>query len=94
MTLLLSDDEIAVRLGDSCSWSLTGKALNKKYSFSSFREAIGFVNKVADLAESINHHPDIIINFRSVVLYTWTHSAGGVTEKDFQLLTLIDRDEL
>ena len=48
-------------------------------------QAIAFVNQVAELAESKNHHPDIEIHYNKVVLRWWTHTAGGVTDRDREL---------
>ena len=50
-----------------------------------------FVNRVADLAEVEDHHPDIFIHYREVTLTLWTHAAGGLTERDFKLAADIDR---
>ena len=60
-------------------------ALERTFSFASFREALGFVNRVGDLAESENHHPDIAIHYDRVTLRWWTHTAGGITERDREL---------
>lgn len=73
-------------------WNNTGDKLEKKFIFSDFREALLFVNKVGELAEEFDHHPDICIkNYKEVVISTTTHSEGNkVTEKDFQLTEAID----
>ena len=60
-------------------------ALEREFRFDDFRGAIAFVNRVADLAESENHHPDIRISYRNVTLRWWTHTAGGVTDRDREL---------
>jgi 4a-hydroxytetrahydrobiopterin dehydratase len=67
-----------------------GKALPRTYKFPNFRAAIAFVNFVAELAEAADHHPDIDVRYSKVRLTLSTHSAGGVTEKDFALLREID----
>ena len=64
-------------------WSLEGEAIRKQYTFGSFREAISFVVRLAFDAEEADHHPDILINYKRVTLTWSTHSAGGLTEKDF-----------
>jgi 4a-hydroxytetrahydrobiopterin dehydratase len=56
-----------------------------------FREALAFVNRVGDLAEGAGHHPDIDIRYSAVTLALSTHSAGGLTAKDFELARAIDR---
>jgi len=63
-------------------WSEVDGALERTFELSSFAEALGFVNRVADLAEAENHHPDIAIHYRRVTLRWWTHTAGGVTDRD------------
>ncbi len=79
---LLSDAEIAERLSRLPGWSREGDRLVKQYEFPSFEEAIAFVNRVAERAEAANHHPDIAVHYRKVTLTLWTHSEGGITEKD------------
>jgi 4a-hydroxytetrahydrobiopterin dehydratase len=66
-------------------WSETGGALERTFELPSFPEAIAFVNRVAELAESENHHPDISISYRNVTLRWTTHSAGGITDRDREL---------
>jgi 4a-hydroxytetrahydrobiopterin dehydratase len=56
----------------------------------SFPQAIEVVNRVADLAEAADHHPDIDIRWRTLTFRLSTHSAGGLTEKDFDLASQID----
>ena len=71
-------------------WSSVNNALQRTYTFDSFTDAIAFVNNVARLAESQNHHPDITINYRKVTLTLTTHDAGGLTQKDFTLAVSIN----
>jgi 4a-hydroxytetrahydrobiopterin dehydratase len=91
MPTLLSSEEIARRLPALGGWLLKGKTIEKKFRFADFREAIGFVNRVADLAEVEDHHPDILVHYREVTLVLWTHAAGGLTARDFKLAADIDR---
>ena len=88
---MLSPEEVARRASALPGWQVKGKTLEKKFRFADFREAIGFVNRVADLAEVEDHHPDILIHYRDVTLVLWTHVAGGLTERDFKLAADIDR---
>ena len=57
-------------------------ALERTWELPSFAEAIAFVNRVAEVAEEANHHPDIVISYRKVTLRYWTHSAGAITDQD------------
>lgn len=64
---------------------IEGKKIRYKFKFKDFRQALEFVNKVANIAEEENHHPDIKINYNKVTLELTTHSKGGLSEKDFIL---------
>ena len=74
-------------------WELKEGAITKLYKFKEFMEGIAFANRVADLAERADHHPDILIRYNKVTLTLVTHSAGGLTEKDFRLARQIDTPE-
>ena len=66
-------------------WQEVDGALQRQFELPSFREAIAFVNRVAELAEAENHHPDIAVSYRKVTLRWTTHSAGGITDRDREL---------
>ena len=66
-------------------WTEVDGALERTFELSSFADALAFVNRVGALAESENHHPDIAIHYKRVTLRWWTHTAGGVTERDRRL---------
>jgi 4a-hydroxytetrahydrobiopterin dehydratase len=68
-------------------WDLDEKnrRIQRKYHFKDFKEAMVFVNRVADLAEDEGHHPDIHIHYNEVTLVLWTHAVGGLSENDFIL---------
>jgi len=68
-----------------------GKAIRRTFKFKNFKEAIAFVNAVADIAESEGHHPDITIRYQRVTLTLTTHAIGGLSENDFILAAKIDR---
>jgi 4a-hydroxytetrahydrobiopterin dehydratase len=87
---LLSSDQIRDKLQMHPTWTLQGKEIQKKFHFRDFGEAIRFVNRVAAEAEKADHHPDIVIQYDKVTLTISTHSAGGLTEKDFTLARDID----
>lgn len=78
-------------LADMKHWFIEGSTITKNYVFPNFKDAINFVNKIADLAEKENHHPDIkIFNYRNVTISLSTHSVGGVTEKDIKFAKSVD----
>jgi 4a-hydroxytetrahydrobiopterin dehydratase len=81
----LESSEIERRLAAMPGWELKDNAIVKLYRFENFPAAIDFVNRIAVIAESSDHHPDIGINYTRVTFTCSTHSAGGVTEKDFRL---------
>jgi 4a-hydroxytetrahydrobiopterin dehydratase len=66
-------------------WKQVDDKLEREFTFDDFVQAIAFVNRVAELAESENHHPDIEIHYKPVILRWWTHTAGGVTDRDREL---------
>jgi 4a-hydroxytetrahydrobiopterin dehydratase len=66
-------------------WIEQGGALERTFELPSFVEAVAFVNRVAELAEQEGHHPDIEISYKKVTLRWTTHSAGGITDRDYEL---------
>jgi 4a-hydroxytetrahydrobiopterin dehydratase len=86
----LPDQEIEQRLAGS-AWKHEGAAIVREYKLTDFAAAIALVNRVAELAERANHHPDILVHgWNRVRLTLSTHSAGGLTEADFALAGEID----
>ena len=87
---LLTPQQIAERLKSVDGWSLDGKTIRKEYKFQDFPEAVLFVSALVPGAEDADHHPDIEIHYKRVILTYSTHSEGGVTEKDFAGAALAD----
>ncbi len=87
---LLSEAEIEEGLNGLRGWEKKGSEIVKVYKNRNFVESVGFVNKVAILAEKADHHPDILIRYKNVTLTLSTHSQGGLTGKDFKLAGEID----
>jgi 4a-hydroxytetrahydrobiopterin dehydratase len=86
----LSDDEITTGLSRLDGWTRAGNEIAREFRFPSFAAAVTFVNRVADLAEEADHHPDIDIRYDRVRLALSTHSAGGLTARDLRLAARID----
>jgi 4a-hydroxytetrahydrobiopterin dehydratase len=86
----LSEEEINKNLARLGGWSRGESWIEKRYEFKNFLRAMAFVNAVAYVAESIDHHPDIIIHYNEVTLRNWTHVANGITLRDFALAEKID----
>jgi 4a-hydroxytetrahydrobiopterin dehydratase len=86
----LSEDALADGLEGSV-WKREGEAIARDYTFGDFKEAMAFVNKVADAAEAANHHPDILVHgWNKVRLTLSTHSVGGLTQGDLDMARTID----
>jgi 4a-hydroxytetrahydrobiopterin dehydratase len=79
---LLTETELQEELGSLIGWSVEEGKMVKKYLFPSFAEAIAFVNKAAGIAERMNHHPFIAVDFRRVTLRLTTWHSGGITGLD------------
>ena len=85
MAELLKEDEISSRL-EGLRWKREDQEIVRDLSFADFKQAIAFVNRVAEVAEEANHHPDILVHgWNKVRLSLTNHSAGGLTEADFQV---------
>jgi 4a-hydroxytetrahydrobiopterin dehydratase len=90
MAELLGDDEIVARLRRS-EWERQGDEIVREWRFADFSEALAFVNRVGEVAEDANHHPDILLHgWNKVKLSLTNHSAGGLTEMDFAMAGRFD----
>lgn len=83
--------QIQARMQGLNEWSLEGSSIVKEFSFPSFKEAMEFVNRISEIAERRNHHPDILISYTLVRINLTTHSEHGITEKDFDLAEAIEQ---
>jgi 4a-hydroxytetrahydrobiopterin dehydratase len=70
---------------DPTGWNEVDDALERTFELESFMAALDFVNRLGALAEAEDHHPDITISYRAVTVRWWTHTAGGVTDRDREL---------
>lgn len=86
----MSEEEVKERLSALEEWKREGNAITRTYEFPSFREAIGFIDEVATLADAAGHHPDIFNSWRTVTLSLTTHDEGGLTDRDFALAEQIE----
>lgn len=86
-----TDEQIAAGLAKRPDWSEIGGQLQRTYQFDDFAGSMRFVQRVAEYAERVQHHPDILIRYNRVTLTVSTHDAGGVTQKDFDLAEESDR---
>lgn len=88
---LLEKSEIEAFITAHPEWLFEDEAIVRTFRFADFAEALGFVNRVAELAEAADHHPDVDIRWNKVTLRLSTHSEGGLTTKDTSLASQIDR---
>lgn len=93
MADVLNPDALHHGLDQLNGWAGTEAGIHKTYEWADFAEAIRFVNRVAEVAEGMNHHPDITVNWNKVRLDVVSHSAGGVTQSDLDLAARIDTGE-
>lgn len=87
----LSEQEIMKSLTDLPEWEREGNAIRRKIKFNEYMDGIQFVNKVSEIAEEADHHPDIDIRYTRILFTLSTHSEGGLTKKDFELAKKIDK---
>ena len=83
-------DRFSEQLGDG--WTVVeGHHLEKGFRFPNFREALAFTNRVGELAEEQDHHPDLYLGWGKVKVTIWTHKIDGLTESDFVFAAMVDR---
>lgn len=90
MTDVLTPTELTAALADLPGWAGDTSSLQRTVEFADFPAAIAGVVAVGEIAESLNHHPDMDIRWRKVTFTLSTHSAGGVTQLDLDLARRID----
>jgi len=90
MSTVLSDAEIQQALQQLPRWRKNGKAIERVFQFDNFAQAMEFVNHIAEAAEAVNHHPDILINYNKVTLTLVSHDSGGVTQRDLKMAARIN----
>lgn len=88
----LNDNQIKENLQNTPGWKFSENKINKEFELKDFKGALDFVNKVGAEAESMDHHPDILMHsWNKVRISVNTHTEGGVTEKDFKLAGNIEK---
>ena len=88
---VLSDIEIQRALGNLPGWSRRAEVITKIFTMPTFLDGIGFVTRIADAAEGVQHHPDIDIRFTKITIALSTHDAGGLTQQDIDMAGTIER---
>lgn len=91
MAQLLTDAEIQEQAKLLEGWTVEGKELERTFKFKDFVEAIAFINKIVEPAETAGHHPDLAISYNKVKVTLTTHDAGGLTSNDFALAQVVSK---
>lgn len=91
MAQLLTDAEIQEQAKLLEGWTVEGKELERTFKFKDFVEAIAFINKIVEPAETAGHHPDLAISYNKVKVTLTTHDAGGLTSNDFALAQIVSK---
>ena len=86
-----TNDLALLMFKDLESWDYKNKTISKTFEFASYLSGVNFLNKVASLAEELDHHPDITLTWSKVHILLTTHDTGDVTEKDIELAKLCDK---
>ena len=71
-------------------WDVKEGKLHREYKFKDFKEALSFINKIGEIAEKLDHHPNIFNSYNIIVIELWTHSENKITEKDIELASKIN----
>lgn len=86
----LSDDEIQESLAELDGWKVDGTWLKKRFDFRNFASSLEFVNKVGEIAEEADHHPDIKFGWGYAEIELTTHDRDGLTQNDFDVAEKIE----
>lgn len=86
----LSPEELIEKLSEVNSWEREEEKIHKRFNFKNFAESLDFINKIGAIAEKHDHHPDITFGWGYAEIYSTTHDAGGLTNRDFKLAKEID----
>lgn len=87
---LLDDEDIQRRLAERDAWSRDGSSISREVKCGDFAGSVDLVDRIAPVAEEMNHHPDLAISWDTVTIALSTHSEGGLTAADFELAERID----
>lgn len=91
MSTVLTDLEVQQALQQLPGWKKNRNAIERVFQFDRFVQAMEFVNQIAEAAEAVNHHPDILISYNKVTLTLLSHDSGGVTQRDLKMAARINQ---
>jgi 4a-hydroxytetrahydrobiopterin dehydratase len=72
-------------------WVRSGNAIERQFTITSFADAVALLTRLAFQAEAADHHPDFLLEYRRLTVRYWTHTAGGVTQKDVEAAHVVNR---
>ena len=87
---VLTNKEINIKINEIDDWKIIDGSLCKEFEFENFVKAIGFVNKIAEIAEEQEHHPVLTNSYNYLKIELKTHDINGISDKDFKLAKTID----
>jgi 4a-hydroxytetrahydrobiopterin dehydratase len=87
----ISKETAIIKLKDLLHWNFENNGIEKEFKFKNFSQALAFMVQVGILAEKANHHPEWSNVYNKVNIRLTTHDAGGLTDKDFDLATNIEK---
>jgi 4a-hydroxytetrahydrobiopterin dehydratase len=85
-----SSDEIEKRLSQVPGWNYSDGQIAREFNFGAFMDGIEFVHRVAEIAEQLDHHPDIDVRYSTVRVAVSSHDVGGITDRDFRVADRIN----
>ena len=80
----ITGEEARTRLESLSGWTLAGDAITRQFTFAGFPDAVAFIVRLGFAAEAVDHHPDLLVNYKRVTVTYSTHSEGGLTARDFE----------
>lgn len=86
----LDESTIAAKLRGLPGWSRIGESITRTFTLAGFPDAVDFIRRLVEPAETLNHHPDVDLRYNKVIVTLSTHDQGGLTELDFTLAALVD----
>ena len=87
----LDSAQLDAALATLPGWELKGNAIQRQFTITSFADAVALLTRLAFEAEAADHHPDFILEYRRLTVRFWTHTAGGVTQKDVDAARVVNR---
>lgn len=87
----LDSTQLEAALATLPEWSSKGNAIERQFVIASFPDAVALLTRLAFEAETVDHHPDFVLEYRRLTVRFWTHTAGGVTQKDIDAARVTDR---